>query len=159
MAQLPEFMDVTRVMKDFDPAKFADQFSSMLKQYKLPGVDIDALVASSRKNVEAVTHANRVAFEGMQAFARRQAEMLQEAMNETTKAFESISKAGSPPEAAAKQVEITKNAFERAVGNAREMSEMVSKANQDATNSINARISEQLDEIRDMALKAQQAKK
>lgn len=159
MAQLPEFMDVTRVMKDFDPAKFADQFSNMLKQYKLPGVDIDALVASSRKNVEAVTHANRVAFEGMQAFARRQAEMLQETMNETTKAFESISKAGSPPEAAAKQVEMTKSAFERAVNNAREMSEMMSKANQDATNSINTRISEQLDEIRDLALKAQQAKK
>lgn len=159
MAQLPEFMDVTRVMKDFDPTKFADQFSNMLKQYKLPGVDIDALVASQKKNVEALTHANRVAFEGMQAFARRQAEMLQEAMNETTKAFDSISKAGSPPEAAAKQVELTKNAFEKAVGNAREMSEMVSKANQDATNSINARISEQLDEIRDMALKAQQAKK
>ncbi len=109
MAQAPDFMDFTKILKDFDPTKFADQFSGMLKNFKLPGVDVDALVAGQRKNVEALTAANRVAFEGVQAFARRQAEMLQETMNETTKAFDAISKAGSPPEAAAKQVEITKN--------------------------------------------------
>lgn len=159
MAQAPDFMDLTKVLKDFDPTKFADEFSKMLKNYKLPGVDIDALVASQRKNVEALTAANRVAFEGVQAFARRQAEMLQEAMNETTKAFDAISKAGSPPAAAAKQVELTKTAFEKAVGNARELSEMVSKASQDATNSISSRISESLDELKSMALKAQEGQK
>jgi phasin family protein len=157
MVQAPDITEFTKIFKDFDPTKFADEFSKMLKGYKLPGVDLDSIVASQRKNVEALTAANRVAFEGMQAFARRQTEMLQETMSETTKAIDAIAKAGSPPEAAAKQVELTKNAFEKSLSNMRELAEMVSKASQDAATTISGRVSESLDEIKDMALKFQQA--
>ncbi len=153
MAQSPELPDVTKMIKDFDPTKMADQFTKMMKDFKLPGVDVDAVVANQRKNVEAVTSANRVALEGMQAVVKRQVEIVQETMNEASKAFQSVAKAGSPPEAAAKQAELAKDVFERALGNARELAEMVSKAQQEATNAINARISESLDEFKDMVLK------
>jgi phasin family protein len=153
MAQTPEFPDFTKMIKDFDPTKMADQFSKLMKNYKLPGVDVDAVVANQRKNVEALTSANRVALEGMQAVVKRQVEIVQETMNEASKAFDSIAKAGSPPEAAAKQAELAKNAYERALSNARELAEMVSKAQQEATSAINARIAESLDEFKDMVLK------
>jgi phasin family protein len=154
MAMAPEtFFDMTKFFKDFDPTKMADEFTKMVKQYKLPGVDMDALVASHRKNIEALTTANRVAFEGMQAIAKRQAEILQETMNEATKALDAISKSSSPPEAAAKQAEIAKEAFEKALANMRELAEMVSKSREEATAAINGRISESLDEIKEMALK------
>jgi phasin family protein len=77
-------------------------------------------------------------------------------MNETSKAVDALSKAGSPPEIAAKQAELTKSAFERALANMRELAEMVSKANQDATNTVNSRISASLDEIKEFALKLKQ---
>lgn len=153
MAQAEFPLDFTKMMKDFDATKMVDEFSKMLKQYKLPGVDMDALVASQKKNLEALSSANRVAFEGLQAIAKRQAEILQETMNETSKAMDQLSKAGSPPDVAAQQAQIAKSAFERALANMRELAEMVSKANQDATNTINSRISATLDEIKDMALK------
>ncbi|TVR79287.1 MAG: phasin family protein [Rhodospirillales bacterium] len=143
-------------MKDFDPTKFADEFSKMMKNYKLPGVDVDSLVASQRKNVEALTAANRVAFEGMQAVAKRQTEILQETFSEASKAMDAITKAGSPPEAAAKQAELAKGAFEKALSNMRELAEMVSKAQEEATKTINSRIAESMDEIKDMALKMKQ---
>jgi phasin family protein len=132
------------------------EFSNVLKQYKLPNVDLDSLIASQKKNLEALTSANRVAFEGLQAVSKRQAEILQETMNETSKAVDALSKAGSPPEIAAKQAELTKSAFERALANMRELAEMVSKANQDATNTVNSRISASLDEIKEFALKLKQ---
>jgi phasin family protein len=150
------FFDVTKLLKDFDPGKVVAEFSNTLKQYKLSGVDLDSLVASQKKNLEALTSANRVAFEGLQAVAKRQAEILQETMNEASKAVDQLSKTGSPPEIAAKQAELTKSAFERALANMRELAEMVSKANQDATNTVNARISASLDEIKEFALKLKQ---
>jgi phasin family protein len=153
MAQTPDFPDFTKMIKDFDPTKMADQFSKLMKNYKLPGVDMDAVVANQRKNVEAVASANRVALEGMQAVVKRQVEILQETMNEASKALDSIAKAGSPQEAAAKQAELAKNAYERALSNARELAEMVSKAQQEATKAINTRIAETLDEFKDMVLK------
>lgn len=158
MATTPEsLMDFQKMMKDFDPTKMVDEFSKMLKQYKLPGVDLDSLIASQKKNVEALTSANKVAFEGLQAVAKRQTEILQETMNEASKAIDVLAKAGSPQEVAAKQAELAKDAFERALSNMRELAEMVAKANQEATNTINTRISATLDEIKDMALKMKQA--
>lgn len=156
MAQTPDFADFSRMMKDFDPTRMADEFTKMMKNYKLPGVDMDAIVATQRKNVEALTSANRVAFEGMQAVAKRQAEILQETMNEASKALDSLSKAGSPTEAAARQAELAKDAFERALANARELAEMIAKAQQEATSTINGRIAESLEEFKDMALKMKQ---
>ncbi len=157
MVKSPElFPDVTKFMKDFDPTKFTDEFQKMIKQYKLPGVDIDALVAGQQKNMEALTNANRVAFEGIQAIARRQAEILKETMDETTKAVEAISKSASPPEAAARQAELAKSAFEKALANMKELAEMVGKANQEATALINSRISQSLDELKNMVLKMKQ---
>jgi hypothetical protein len=75
-------------MKGFDPAKMVIELSNMLKQYKLPGVDMDSVIASQKKNLEALASANRVAFEGLQAVAKRQAEILQETMNEASKAVD-----------------------------------------------------------------------
>lgn len=158
MATTPEsLLDFQKMMKDFDPTKMVDEFSKMLKQYKLPGVDLDSLIASQKKNVEALTSANKVAFEGLQAVAKRQTEILQETMNEASKAIDVLAKAGSPQEVAAKQAELAKDAFERALANMRELAEMVTKANQEATNTINTRISATLDEIKEMALKMKQA--
>lgn len=157
MAQSPQpLFDMSKFMKEVDPGKMMEEFSKMLKQYNLPGVDMDALMASQKKNLEALTQANRVALEGMQAVAKRQAEILQETMNEASKAVDVLSKAGSPTEVAAKQAELAKDAFERALSNMRELAEMVAKSNEEATSTINARISATLDEIKDMALKMKQ---
>lgn len=157
MAKSPEpLFDMTKFVKEIDPGKMMEEFSKMLKQYNLPGVDMDSLMASQKKNMEALTAANRVALEGMQAVAKRQAEILQETMNEASKAVDTLSKAGSPTEVAAKQAELAKDAFERALSNMRELATMVAKSNEEATSTINARISATLDEIKDMALKMKQ---
>jgi phasin family protein len=135
------------------PAKFTEELTRKLKEYRLPGVEVDAVVASQRKNVEALANASRAAFEGAQAVAKRQAEILQETMNQTAKSFGTLAEAGSPPEVAAKQAELAKEAFEKALGNMREFAEMVTKAQQGAIDTIGGRISQSLDEIKEMALK------
>jgi phasin family protein len=134
-------------------AKFTEELTSKLKDYRLPSIEVDAVVASQRENVEALANASRAAFEGAQAVAKRQAEILQETMSQTAESFRTLAEAGSPPEVAAKQAELAKEAFEKALGNMRELAEMVTKAQQGAMDTISGRISQSLDEIKDMALK------
>lgn len=153
---MQNLFDVTKYLKDFDPTKMVEEFSNAMKQFRLPGVNIESVVESQKKNLEALTSANRVAFEGMQAVAKRQAEILQETMNEASKAVDSVAKAGSPPEMAAKQLEIAKQAFDKAISNMRELAEMVAKANEAAANTVNSRISATLDEIKELALSYKQ---
>lgn len=151
--------DVTKLLKEFDPSKVVSEFSTVLKQYDLSGiVDPDSLVASQKKNLEALVNANRALFEGMQAVAKRQAEILQETMNEASNAINEVSKMGSPPEVVAKQAELTKRSFERSLANMRDLAEMISKANQEANTSVNVRILASLDEIKEFALEIKRRK-
>ena len=110
MATTPqELFDFTKILKSFVPSKVAEELTKALGQYKIPGVDIDSVVASQKKNVEALVAANRAVVEGVQTVLKRQAEILQESVAELTKAAETLSKAGSSPQdVVAAQVDLDK---------------------------------------------------
>jgi phasin family protein len=145
---------MTKMNETFlNPANFTEELTKKLKEYKLPGIDFDAVVASQRSNVEALAIASRAAFEGAQAMAKRQAEILQETMTQTSKSFDTLAEAGSPSEVVAKQAELAQGAIEKALGNMRELAEMVTQAQQRAIDTMSGRISHSLDELKHMALK------
>ena len=122
----------------------------MMKEFKMPGVDVDALMTSQRKNFEAIGEANKVAMEGMQAVAARQAEIMREAMEEMAKATREFSAVGSPQEASGKQADAARETFEKAVANMRELAEMVAKSNGEAFEVVNRRMNESLEEFKGM---------
>lgn len=130
-----------------------EQFSSLIRSLKLPGVDVDEILASQKKNVEAFTKAMHTATEGAGAVARRQAEILRTAFEQSTAMFRELTVPGDPKETVARQAELIKKTFETAVANARELAEMVEKANKEAFEVIRRRTSESLDEIRKSLLK------
>ena len=114
-----------------------------------PGFDIESLVAAQRKNLEALTPANQLAVEGVQAVARRQVELARQAMDEASAAMRDWTQPSGPEEQVAKNVELVKQAFEKSVASARELTELVSKTNSDTFNVIHKRIAEGFEEIRD----------
>lgn len=130
---------------------FADMdFQKMMADFKVPGVDMESVLESQRRNIEALTSANQLAAEGVQAVARRQAEIMRETMTEVRKATEDLMSGGTPEQAVAKQTELAKSAFEHAISNMREVAEMMAKSQNEAADVINRRISESLDEIKRM---------
>ena len=133
---------------------FEMDISKLLSEFKVPGVDTDAIVAAHRKNIEAVTAANKLAIEGMQAVARRQAEILRATVEETGSVISQSLSAGSPEAKAAQQAELVKSAFEKALGNMKELAEMVAKSNNEAAEVISKRVSEGLDELKASLAKA-----
>lgn len=146
-------VDMSKFMVDFDPTKMADEFAKMATTYKLPTFDMNAMFAGQRKNIEALTSANKAAAEGMQKVAERQAEILQDSLDEATKAFNVIGKTATAKDAASKQAELFQGAFTKALANMQELADMVTKSNAEATEVVNARLTESLAEIQGLAKK------
>ena len=126
-------------------------FQKMMMDFKMPGIDAEALMNAQQKNIEAITNANQLAAEGMQAIGKRQAELFQQAIEEAQKSLGDLMAQGAPEERVAKQAEAVKTTIERTVTNMREISEMLAKSNQEAFDVINKRIAESLDEIQSVA--------
>ena len=123
--------------------------TKIVGEFKIPDVDIEAVIASQRKNLDALSHANKLAFEGVQAEFKRQAEILRQALEEGTAAARELSESGDPKKAAVRQTAMLKEAFERAVANARELSEIIAKSNSEAFELLNKRFAGVLDEIKE----------
>ena len=147
-------LDFTKFSGNFDPSKMTEEFTKAFSQFKLPGVDMSGIIASQQKTLEALTVANKTAIAGIQAVATRQAEILQQTMTATASAAADLIKSGTPQEAAAKQTDLVKSTFEKALSDMTEISEMVAKSNSEAGDAINKRITESLDEVKKIAKSA-----
>jgi phasin family protein len=135
---------------DFDVTK-------VMSEFRVPSVDVDAVVASQRKNIEALTQANQLAFEGVQLVARQQVEIARQAMTEFSAMISDLAQPGSPEDRLAKQAEFSKQALAKGLHNARHLAEIVAKANSEAFDVINKRLTEGLDEVREYATKKRAA--
>jgi phasin family protein len=150
--------DPKKMMADFDPKKMADEFAKVTKGYEMPKFDFDAVIELQKKNFDALTAANQVAAEGAQAFAKRQAEMLQQALEEVSKMIESFSKIDNPQAVAAVQADMLKGAFVKSVDNTRELADLMTKSNTEASDALNTRVVEALEEVKATVLKASKKK-
>lgn len=117
----------------------------VLSELPVSMVDLEALVASQRRNIEALAKANRQAVESVQAVAQRQVEIARRAMEEFSAMVRDLA---SPSDRLMKQAEFSKLVLEKGLSNARELAEMVAKANNKALNDIDKRLAEELAEIR-----------
>lgn len=129
-------------MPDFD---FAKAFSA-LKAPAMP--DMDIVLGAYRRNLEALSEANRVALEGAQAVARRHMEIMQSTMADLTEQLRGVSATDTPQARATKQAELLKHAYETAVANMRDMGDLIQRSNHDAVEKLNRRFSEAMDEMK-----------
>jgi len=121
--------------------------------FRVPGFDVQAIVESQRKNIEAFTQANQLAAEGVHAVARRQVEIVQQAFADVSGLLREWTQPGAPQERIAKNAEVAKAAFEKSLANARELTELATKANTEAFNVISSRFTESLEEVSDYTKK------
>lgn len=121
--------------------------SQLIAQFKLPGVDMNAIVEARRKDIEALAEANRIAFEGMQRLAQKQAEILQKSMQEAQAVMQGMTP-GQPAANAGKQGELIQKAFQDALANMRELAEMAGKSQAQALEVVTRRVQENIDEAK-----------
>jgi len=133
----------------------AEDFGKMFADMKLPGLpDSEALLAAHRRNFEAFSAANRIAMEGAQAVAKRHMEIMQQTMTELTETMRALASTEAPQAKAAKQAELLKAAYERAVANTRELGDLIQRSNGEALGTLNKRFTEAMDEVKSLMDKA-----
>lgn len=151
MAKTPDSLqDFAKSLIDLDVTKGAEQILNQLAELKVPGLDMDALVASQRDNLEAVTKANKAAMEGLKGLGEWQVKILKQAMEGISESAAAATKVRSPQDVVVEQTELAKRVFETAVKNMRELADILHKANEDATKVIVERVPESLDEMKEV---------
>jgi phasin family protein len=127
---------------------FDTDLTKIFSEFRIPGFDVQSLLATQRRNIEAVTAANQLAVEGVQAVLRRQAEIVRQMVEESAAAVTGLTAAGAPEEKVAQQMELVKKTFEKALANLRELTEMVAKSNSEAADVLTKRVGESLTELK-----------
>lgn len=136
---------------DADPMK-------LFRDMKLPALpDMEAVLSTYQRNLEVLSQANRVALEGAQTVAKRHMEILQQTMSELTENMQALSAIESPQAKAAKQAELLKRAYERAVANTKELSDLIRQSNAEALQLLNQRFMETMDEVKALMQKSSSA--
>ena len=130
-------------------AKAMSEFTRMFAEMKTPGLpDMESLMAAHRRNLETLSAANRVALEGAQAVARRNMEIMQQTMTELTDGMRGFAPTETPQVRAARQAEMLKSSYERAVANMQEISDLIQQSNGEALGLLNKRFAEAMDEVK-----------
>ena len=140
--------DFTKVYADFAPAKMSDQVMKAMKGGSIETVDVNAMMDIQRKNLEALNKASQATFEGAQQIAQKQADLFKAMFDQATSAADSLGKASSPQDLAAKEIDLCKSVFEASLANSKKVADMLTKVNDSAAKVINGRISEALDEMK-----------
>ena len=153
----PFFAEYSKMMAQFDPKKMADEFAKASSK-DVPKFDFDAIVELQKKNLDAFTAVSQLTVEGAQALAKRQSEMVQQAIEDATKMNETFSKIDNPQAVAATQAEMLQGAFVQSVDNTRELASLMTKSNTEATDAMNTRVVEALEEVKKTVLKAAKKK-
>jgi phasin family protein len=131
-----------------------DDMMKLFAEFRMPQfADLEGLAQAQRRNLEALSAANRVALEGAQAVARRHMEIIQSSVSDMTDAMRSMGGTENPQERAARQAELLKSGYERAVSNMKEIADLIQKSNAEALALLNKRFAEAMDEVKQMAAK------
>ena len=129
---------------DFDVTKiFAD--------FRFRPFDVEAVWAAQRRNIEALSQANQLAVEGVQALAQRQFELTREAFEGFSTLMRDLAQPASTEDRIAKNTEYAKQMLEKSVSNGREIALLATKAGTEAADVLRKRACEGLDELRELA--------
>ena len=122
--------------------------TKMFEQFKVPGLDMAQIIESRRKDMEALTEANKAAYEAMQALGRKQTELLTQAMQGIQESAKGLAAGGAGAPNPAKQTELVQGACQKALGDMKELAEMARKSQVDAMAIITQRATQSMEEMK-----------
>lgn len=142
-------VDYGKIMALLDPSEmmkqFARAFHGILQQ---PNLDLDDILESQRKNIEALTDANKLVFDNAQRIMEHQVEMFRYAMEQAVSSVKSASKSKSAKEITAQQVKLIELGVEKSLAGMRDITESIIDANTRAFDIANKRMTENMSEFK-----------
>jgi phasin family protein len=140
-----KFPDFTQLQADY--SRYFGEFGKFFSNGKFPAFDVEGALVAQRKNVETLTQANQAALEGVQAIARRQAEIVREAVETYSKFARDVAQVNAE-DRLAKHTQVAKEMFEQAVANLDDLKGIAVKSQAQVTSLISKRVADNFDEVR-----------
>jgi|TARA_X000000950_G_scaffold116263_1_gene145996 phasin family protein len=124
-------------------------FQKVLSATKFPNLDVNSAgyIDAQKKTLEAMAGASKAVFEGVNAFAGKQVEILNTAISGVKEATAEVAK-GNTQESAAKSIELVKKAIVEAQKNVAELSKINEKTANEAYQILNTRFLDGLTELK-----------
>ena len=133
-----------------------NDFSKLFETYKNPALDMQAFLETQRKNLQALSQAQQLTFESLQTIAQRQGEILSRLVEDNSNIAREMLAEGTPEDKISRNAEMFKSVYARTVSNMKELSEIINKSSNEATNVINKRVTATMNEIQESLEKAQE---
>jgi phasin family protein len=131
-----------------NPNPFMDMFQNFGSSMNIPGPDLNALMESHRKNLQALQAAAQVGSQTSQTLMSQQRAALEAALADIADAVQEAQASGGDPSAMmTTQMEMAKRSWETTVKNATEMSNVVQQGNTEAFEILRNRVMEDLADI------------
>jgi len=138
-------------MSEARPTFFDFDVAKMMADFRFRPFDVEALMACQRRNIEALSQANQLAVEGMQAVAKRQIEIARQAVEDMSALLRDLAQPASTEDRIVKNTEYAKQMLEKSLNHGREITMLATKAGTEAADVLRRRATEGLDEFRDLA--------
>ena len=135
MSDLPNF-----------PGDLTKYFASLNMLPAFPAVT--ALMETQKRNLAALTAANKLIFEGAQAITQRQVEVVRRQVADATEAARLLATTTNPQERTVLQTEMLKSAYEKSVSDLKEVEDLLRKSSTEALGLVHSRFLEAVDEVK-----------
>jgi len=129
---------------------FQKQMQQMMSQCgakTVPFIDMEALIAVQRKNMEVLGAFSQSSFETLQSLFKRQMEGYRQLMEDNSQMFRDIMASPTPEEKAKKQAEMSKIAMEKYMNTLRDASETFARCNSQAVETVSQCVNDSLNEV------------
>src|ERR1700751_1707499 len=142
-------------MSEARPTFFDFDVTKIMADFRFRPFDVEALRACQRRNIEALSQANQLAVEGIQAVAKRQIEIARQTMEDVSALLRALAHPVSTEDRIAKKTEYAKQMLEKSVIPGREITQLGTEAGTEAADVLRKRATEGLHELRELATKQQ----
>ncbi|HEV7255532.1 MAG TPA: TIGR01841 family phasin [Mesorhizobium sp.] len=133
---------------------FFDMFARFGESLAMPRVDVEQVLDSHRRNIEALERSAKAAAAGTATLMNKQREVMEQGLRDAAEMAQAFRAPGTPQEMAGKGTDWARRSFEAAVKNAGEMAEILRQSGTESTEILRERIRQSMDEaIRGMTPK------
>jgi len=118
--------------------------------FKMPSVDMNAIMDSYKKNLEVLGLINKMSIEVCTGITKLQSAFIKQMITDMGSIWE---KAGKPSDVMTKFNEVTRDTVEKAVGNSKQISDMIVSTNKELTAAITKRMKDSMEEAKNVVNK------
>ncbi|MEM5329108.1 phasin family protein [Paraburkholderia sp. JHI2823] len=133
-------------METTQPANVLAEYTKAITRFKLPGIDLAAILESGRKDIEALGLASSAALSGVQAIAQKQVAILQSAISGLQSLITKPAAQDAAP--AANTGEVVQQAVKKSLADIQDLVDTAYRAQSDSVAVVTKRVAEHVEELK-----------